>query len=211
LTVLGAIVGAAFAAAAFIQNIMIWLLNKCVDVNEGIANGWNQCVFLMKQAIAKGVIFIIEKMASLNNSVNSAGNALGKAFIDGANIAIRGVNKLIDLINKIPGINIGKVGEATFTPVKADNSYIKQQIDNLNKWVGNAPEKVKLERMGYKDIGSAFQKGNALGEKWQKSITDKFKDTFDISKIAEDAKKKLGLDDLWDKKYGLGNGFGSAG
>ena len=211
LTVLGAIVGAAFAAAAFIQNIMIWLLNKCVDVNEGIANGWNQCVFLMKQAIAKGVIFIIEKMASLNNSVNSAGNALGKAFIDGANIAIRGVNKLIDLINKIPGINIGKVGEATFTPVKADNSYIKQQIDNLNKWVGNAPEKVKLERMGYKDIGSAFQKGNALGEKWQKSITNKFKDTFDISKIAEDAKKKLGLDDLWDKKYGLGNGFGSAG
>ncbi len=34
--------------------------------------------------------FIIEKMASLNDSVNNAGNALGKAFVDGANIAIRG-------------------------------------------------------------------------------------------------------------------------
>ncbi|MFN1808020.1 hypothetical protein ACK2GQ_16230 [Clostridioides difficile] len=43
---------------------MIWLFNSCVAVNEGIANGWNQCVYLMKQAIAKGVIFIIEKMAS---------------------------------------------------------------------------------------------------------------------------------------------------
>ncbi|HBG1563283.1 tape measure protein [Clostridioides difficile] len=211
LTVLGIIVGAVFAAVAAIQNVMIGLLNGCITVNEAIANGWNQCVYFMKQAIAKGVIFIIEKMASLNDSVNSAGNALGKAFIDGANIAIRGVNKLIDLINKIPGINIGKVGEATFTPVKADNSYIKQQIDNLNKWVGNAPEKVKLERMGYKDIGSAFQKGNALGEKWQKSITDKFKDTFDINKMIENAKKKLGLDDLWDDKYGLGDGFGSGG
>ncbi|WP_143475854.1 tape measure protein, partial [Clostridioides difficile] len=116
LTVLGVIVGAVFAAVATIQNIMIGLLNGCIAVNEGITNGWNQCVYLMKQAIAKGVIFIIEKMASLNNSVNNAGNALGKAFIDGANIAIRGVNKLIDLINKIPGINIGKVGEATFTP-----------------------------------------------------------------------------------------------
>ncbi|MFQ4751865.1 hypothetical protein C4U63_03590, partial [Clostridioides difficile] len=108
LTVLGVIVGAVFAAVATIQNIMIGLLNGCIAVNEGITNGWNQCVYLMKQAIAKGVIFIIEKMASLNNSVNNAGNALGKAFIDGANIAIRGVNKLIDLINKIPGINIGK-------------------------------------------------------------------------------------------------------
>ncbi len=211
LTVLGVIVGAVFAAVATIQNIMIGLLNGCIAVNEGITNGWNQCVYLMKQAIAKGVIFIIEKMASLNNSVNNAGNALGKAFIDGANIAIRGVNKLIDLINKIPGINIGKVGEATFTPVKADNSYIKQQIDSLNKWVGDAPEKIKLDRMGYKDIGAEFQKGNALGTKWQNAITDKFKDTFDINKMLEDAKKKLGLDDLWDKKYGLGNGFGSAG
>ncbi|HBF3974272.1 TPA: tape measure protein, partial [Clostridioides difficile] len=206
LTVVGAIVGAVFAAVAAIQNVMIWLLNGCIAVNEAIANGWNQCVFLMKQAIAKGVIFIIEKMASLNDSVNSAGNALGKAFIDGANIAIRGVNKLIDLINKIPGINIGKVGEATFTPVKADNSTIKKQIADLNKWVGDAPEKIKLERMQYKDIGAAFQKGNALGEKWQKSITDKFKDTFDINKMIEDAKKKLGLDDLWDDKYGLGDG-----
>ncbi|HCP7145158.1 TPA: tape measure protein, partial [Clostridioides difficile] len=210
LTALGVIVGAVFAAVAAIQNVMIWLLNGCIAVNEGITNGWNQCVYLMKQAIAKGVIFIIEKMASLNNSVNNAGNALGKAFIDGANIAIRGVNKLIDLINKIPGINIGKVGEATFTPVKADNSYIKQQIDSLNRWVGDAPEKVKLERMGYKDIGAAFQKGNALGTKWQNAITDKFKDTFDINKMLEDAKKKLGLDDLWNKQNPLNNlgGFG---
>ncbi|EGT4711365.1 tape measure protein [Clostridioides difficile] len=210
LTVLGVIVGAVFAAVATIQNIMIGLLNGCIAVNEGITNGWNQCVYLMKQAIAKGVIFIIEKMASLNNSVNNAGNALGKAFIDGANIAIRGVNKLIDLINKIPGINIGKVGEATFTPVKADNSYIKQQIDSLNKWVGDAPEKIKLDRMGYKDIGAEFQKGNALGTKWQNAITDKFKDTFDINKMLEDAKKKLGLDDLWNKQNPLNNlgGFG---
>ncbi|MBY2511819.1 tape measure protein [Clostridioides difficile] len=210
LTVLGVIVGAVFAAVAAIQNVMIWLLNGCIAVNEAIANGWNQCVYLMKQAIAKGVIFIIEKMASLNDSVNNAGNALGKAFVTGANIAIRGVNKLIDLLNKIPGINIGKVGEATFTPVKADNSYIKQQINSLNRWVGDAPEKIKLERMQYKDIGAEFQKGNALGTKWQNAISNKLKDTFDINKMLEDAKDKLGLKDLWDKENPLNNlgGFG---
>ncbi|MCC0671541.1 tape measure protein [Clostridioides sp. ES-S-0145-01] len=211
LTVLGVIVGAVFAAVATIQNVMIGLLNGCIAVNEGIANGWNQCVFFMKQAIAKGVIFIIEKMASLNDSVNSAGNALGKAFVDGANIAIRGVNKLVDLLNKIPGVDIGKVGEATFTPVKADNSTIKKQIADLNKWVGDAPEKIKLDRMGYKDIGAEFQKGNALGTKWQNAISNKLKDTFDINKMLEDAKDKLGLKDLWDKnKYGLDNGIGSS-
>ncbi|MCC0707396.1 tape measure protein [Clostridioides sp. ES-S-0190-01] len=211
LTVLGVIVGAVFAAVATIQNVMIGLLNGCIAVNEGIANGWNQCVFFMKQAIAKGVIFIIEKMASLNDSVNSAGNALGKAFVDGANIAIRGVNKLVDLLNKIPGVDIGKVGEATFTPVKADNSTIKKQIADLNKWVGDAPEKIKLDRMGYKDIGAEFQKGNALGTKWQNAISNKLKDTFDINKMLEDAKKKLGLDDLWNKQNPLNNlgGFGS--
>ncbi|HDX6974765.1 tape measure protein [Clostridioides difficile] len=210
LTALGVIVGAVFAAVAAIQNVMIWLLNGCIAVNEAIANGWNQCVYLMKQAIAKGVIFIIEKMASLNDSVNNAGNALGKAFVTGANIAIRGVNKLIDLLNKIPGINIGKVGEATFTPVKVDNSYIKQQINSLNRWVGDAPEKIKLERMQYKDIGAEFQKGNALGTKWQNAISNKLKDTFDINKMLEDAKDKLGLKDLWDKDNPLNNlgGFG---
>ncbi|HBF4438032.1 TPA: tape measure protein [Clostridioides difficile] len=211
LTALGVIVGAVFAAVAAIQNVMIWLLNGCITVNEGITNGWNQCVYLMKQAIAKCVIFIIEKMASLNDSVNNAGNALGKAFVDGANIAIRGVNKLVDLLNKIPGVNIGKVAEATFTPVKADNSYIQQQINSLNRWVGDAPEKVKLERMGYKDIGAEFEKGNALGTKWQNAISNKLKDTFDINKMLEDAKKKLGLDDLWNKQNPLNNFNGLGG
>ncbi|WP_141248529.1 hypothetical protein, partial [Clostridioides difficile] len=42
-----------------------------------------------------------------------------------------------------------------------------------------------------------FIKGYDVGHQLQ----NKLKDTFDISKIAEDAKKKLGLDDLWDKKY----------
>ncbi|MGX4373770.1 tape measure protein, partial [Clostridioides difficile] len=62
----------------------------------------------------------------------------------------------------------------------------------------------------YKDIGAEFQKGNALGTKWQNAITDKFKDTFDINKMLEDAKKKLGLDDLWNKQNPLNNlgGFG---
>ncbi|HBF1195279.1 TPA: tape measure protein, partial [Clostridioides difficile] len=52
LTVLGIIVGAVFAAVAAIQNVMIGLLNGCITVNEAIANGWNQCVYFMKQAIA---------------------------------------------------------------------------------------------------------------------------------------------------------------
>ncbi|MCU6061146.1 hypothetical protein H3U57_19655, partial [Clostridioides difficile] len=75
---------------------------------------------------------------------------------------------------------------------------------------GDAPEKVKLERMGYKDIGAEFEKGNALGTKWQKSLEKKLKDTFDINKMLEDAKDKLGLKDLWDKENPLNNlgGFG---
>ncbi|MBH9758334.1 hypothetical protein FE545_18845, partial [Clostridioides difficile] len=40
LTALGVIVGAVFAAVAAIQNVMIWLLNGCIAVNEGITNGW---------------------------------------------------------------------------------------------------------------------------------------------------------------------------
>lgn len=64
-------------------------------------------------------------MVLLNDFVNSVGNVFGKVFIDGVNIVIRGVNKLIDLINKILGINIGKVGEVMFMLVKVDNSYIK--------------------------------------------------------------------------------------
>ena len=66
------------------------------------------------------------------------------------------------------------------------------------------PSSLHYDRFNY---GKAWDGGYKFGEKLENNIKDKF----DISKIAEDAKKKLGLDDLWDKKYGLGDGFGSAG
>ncbi|EQF53052.1 hypothetical protein QG9_1517 [Clostridioides difficile CD178] len=61
--------------------------------------------------------------------------------------------------------------------------------------------------MDIKNPFDSYKKGYEVGQ----NLENKLKDAFDINKIAEKAKKDLRLDDLWDKKYGLGDGLGSAG
>ncbi|VII79377.1 tail tape measure protein [Clostridioides difficile] len=88
--------------------------------------------------------------------------------------------------------------------------------DKLQGWTDKVAgeAKIKVERMDPNKLHfDRFNYGKAwdAGYKWGDKLETNIKDKFDISKMAEDAKKKLGLDDLWDKKYGLGDGFGSAG
>ncbi|VIF41649.1 tail tape measure protein [Clostridioides difficile] len=112
------------------------------------------------------------------------------------------MNWLVQQINKIPGIDLPQMKE--FQKV---NTVIGTKTTFKPIQKPPEPKAWKPELVEYKNLKSEFIKGYDVGHQLQ----NKFKDTFDISKIAEKAKKDLGLDDLWDKKYGLGDGLGSAG
>lgn len=73
------------------------------------------------------------------NGLVGLGEGITNCFIDAINFILKGINLIIDALNMIPGVNIGKV--STFE--KADFGV------------------AKLE---YKDIGAAFNKGQGIGE-----------------------------------------------
>lgn len=82
---------------------------------------------------------------------NNFGDMLGAAVIGGVNIAIdaindliksatKGIDGIIDLVNNIPGVNVGKIGQVT--PLKRlDNPYVDRlsaAVDQRNAAVNSA-------------------------------------------------------------------------
>ncbi|HFL3240258.1 TPA: tape measure protein [Clostridioides difficile] len=190
-----------------------WLCAVIYNVIAGIVNAINICVVGIANAFRTGLYAVQCFFIDMANAGLKAGVNLDKAFdkfatnlangiIKAVNIAVKGLNWLVQQINKIPGIDLPQMKE--FQKV---NTVIGTKTTFKPIQKPPEPKAWKPELVEYKNLKSEFIKGYDVGHQLQ----NKLKDTFDINKIAEDAKKKLGLDDLWDKKYGLGDGIGSSG
>ncbi|HEM7410826.1 TPA: tape measure protein [Clostridioides difficile] len=205
--------GTSISAISLVVGAWYWLCAVVYNIISGIVNAINICVVGIANAFRTGLyavqcFFIDMANAGLRSAENLAkgfdkfATNLANGIIKGVNIAVKALNWLVEQINKIPGIELPQMQEfQKINTVIGTNTKFKQ-IQKPPEPKAWKPELVEL-----KNLKSEFIKGYDVGHQLQ----NKLKDTFDISKIAEDAKKKLGLDDLWDKKYGLGDGFGSAG
>ncbi|HFL2485611.1 TPA: tape measure protein [Clostridioides difficile] len=190
-----------------------WLCAVVYNVISGIVNAINICVVGIANAFRTGLyavqcFFIDMANAGLKSAENLAkgfdkfATNLANGIIKGVNIAVKALNWLVEQINKIPGMELPQMQEfQKINTIIGTNTKFKQ----IQK--PPEPKAWKPELAELKNLKSEFIKGYDVGHQLQ----NKLKDAFDINKIAEDAKKKLGLDDLWDKKYGLGNSIGSAG
>ena len=170
---------------------------------EFFVNSFNIVIYNVQLLFYKFQNFVIDSMGDVGGSFDNCATALANAFVSAANIAIKGINGVIKALNLIPGVNIKTIGSLD----KID-SFVKQYKDyqkTLKEPV--KPAEWKAPTMKLKNPVDSFKKGYEVGQ----NLENKIKDAFDINKIAEKAKKDLGLDDLWDKKYGLGDGLGSAG
>ena len=67
---------------------------------------------------------IIVSLGKFVNEAQSAGNALGRMMVAGANIAIGGINKLIAALNKIPNVNIDAAGFASYTGITGEGNEL---------------------------------------------------------------------------------------
>lgn len=190
-----------------------WLCAVVYNIIAGIVNAINICVVEIANIFRTGLYAVQCFFIDMANAGLKAGVNLDKAFdkfatnlangiIKAVNIAVKGLNWLVQQINKIPGLDLPQMKE--FQKV---NTVIGTKTTFKPIQKPPEPKARKTELVEYKNLKSEFIKGYDVGHQLQ----NKLKDTFDISKIAEDAKKKLGLDDLWDKKYGLGDSIGSAG
>ncbi len=199
----GVVVGAFYFLGACIYDVFAGAWNIVMAFAEFFVNSFNIVIYNVQMLFYKFQNFVINAMGDVGGSFDNCATALANAFVSAANIAIKGINGVIKALNLIPGVNIKTIGSLD----KID-SFVKQYKDyqkTLKEPV--KPQDWKAPYMDIKNPFDSYKKGYEVGQ----NLENKLKDSFDINKIAEKAKKDLGLDDLWDKKYGLGDGIGSAG
>ncbi|MBN6007010.1 tape measure protein [Clostridioides difficile] len=199
----GVVVGCFYFLGACIYDVFAAAWNIIMAFAEFFVNSFNIVIYNVQLLFYKFQNFVIDSMGDVGGSFDNCATALANAFVSAANIAIKGINGVIKTLNLIPGVNIKTIGSLD----KID-SFVKQYKDyqkTLKEPV--KPAEWKAPTMKLKNPVDSFKKGYEVGQ----NLENKIKDAFDINKIAEKAKKDLGLDDLWDKKYGLGDGLGSAG
>ncbi|HBF6498859.1 TPA: hypothetical protein KOT12_003784, partial [Clostridioides difficile] len=199
----GVVVGAFYFLGTCIYDVFAGAWNIVMAFAEFFVNSFNIVIYNVQMLFYKFQNFVINAMGDVGGSFDNCATALANAFVSAANIAIKGINGVIKALNLIPGINIKTIGSLD----KVD-SFVKQYKDyqkTLKEPV--KPQDWKAPYMDIKNPFDSYKKGYEVGQ----NLENKLKDTFDINKIAEKAKKDLGLDDIWDKKYGLGDSIGSAG
>lgn len=173
----GIVAGVFFALGAIIYNVFMACYNVIAWFINWFARIWNNPEYAAKLAVGNIAKGILDMCISGVESVDNLATALANAFIWAANKAIGAVNGLIDLLNNLPGVDIGKVDEMTYT-----DSALSDQLNALNNakadidsWIGEKPEgwdNNVLDYGDFKNIGDSFNNGYEWGKNFESSLGD---------------------------------------
>lgn len=136
---------------SLIINVFIGIWNAVITVAEAIANTFLMAVWAVKKAFATFAKAVLGAFAAVADGAANVATAIGNAFIAGANMAIKAINWIIKALNKIPGVNLGTVGEIGAMSYNGGlGSSIRGLADGLDP--GSAPEKVSFAGMKGKGL-----------------------------------------------------------
>ena len=197
----------------FIVSILAMLHNHFVIVAEFFLNVWRNPIYAVKRLFINMIKNIINGFANVVDSTGAVGNAIGTAFIAGANMAIRAINWVISALNKIPGFSLSTMSEIGGGGGVSVGNAIRGFADSFS--AGEEPDNYQtLEKMDIKPVGeilgyanplslasSAFDGTKSLGQ----SAIDKFKDFTNTMAHYDDLARQF------DQQNALGNGAGANG
>ena len=109
--VIAIVVNVAIFIFQFMMSKLEFLYNRLVIFGEFLINVLKHPLYSVMRLVVNFAKLFIERLANIIESAGSAGNAIGQAFIAGANIAIKAINFIIQALNKIPGISLSTVSE----------------------------------------------------------------------------------------------------
>lgn len=157
---------------AFIKNILKNLWNGFASIAEFFMNVWNHPIVSIVGLFTHWVSGVLDNLASMGGGFDKAATFLAKVFVEGANIAIKAVNGLIDTLNKIPGVNIGK-NDLISAPKKVTGigDWFRNQArdaeSSFKEWADKETngEYKHVKRFEMEDLGDAYYKGYDWGSK----------------------------------------------
>lgn len=171
-TVFGDIAGVVVGFLAVAQNACAMIANGFISAGEWIANAWNTMVFNLQTFMYNFAVNAVNAFNSVIDGADKAATSIANAFIAGANKAIQGINWLIEAINKIPGISIGKMGQ-----IGQVGSVVSGRISTSGLVAPTKAAQVSFGRFETQSMGDAwksgFDKGAAWGDTVQNNLADK--------------------------------------
>ncbi|MEG0260758.1 MAG: tape measure protein [Lysinibacillus sp.] len=129
--VIGFIVGLFAALGAYLYNQIANLWNLYAMFAEFLINLFIDPVYAVKKLFYDLAMMVINNMVAMGGSFDAVANALGQAFVTGANMAITAVNWIIEALKSIPGVDIGKIGKLAVSSGSKVSSGIKNFAANL--------------------------------------------------------------------------------
>ena len=159
----GIIAGAFMVLGTVIYNVIAYMWNMWASYIEFFVNAKKDGTYAVKRLLGNLANNALDMATSMIGSFDSAATNLANVFVDGANIAIGAINWIIDALNEIPGVNLGKFGKVTArTSIVADYSNLKGVI---NDWVGEAPADYwEAPKMELKSLSDAWNTGYNWGD-----------------------------------------------
>lgn len=197
----------------FIVSIIAMLHNHFVIFAEFFLNMWRHPIYSAKRLFVNLVKNVINGLANIVDSTGAVGNAIGQAFIAGANMAIRAINAVISALNKIPGFSLSTMSEIGGGGGVSVGNSIRSFADSFS--AGDEPDDYQtLEKMNPQPVGeilgyanpmslatSAFNGTQSLGQ----SAMDKFKDFTSTMGHYDDLARQF------DQQNALAPGSGAGG
>ena len=171
--VIGTIDGLIVGAAAVIYNVFAGIANVFIVLVQTLQNNWAMFVYDALTKISNFAAGAVGAFAGVVRGAENAANAIATAFVNGANIAIGGINKLIEAINHIPGVNIGQVSTlAAPQAIHTASDQIEALSKSLAEFTPDSPTLRAYKQFSYADVGQSFANGKNLGSEWMQGVLD---------------------------------------
>ena len=183
----GIIIGSIATLGAFLINQVGIIWNVVATFIEFFVNVWKHPEYSAKKMFVNLGDMVLDFCISATEGFDEVATNLANAFIKGANLAIKGINWIIEALNKIPGVDIGKMGN--IGEVESITSSLRQTKDSLHKWLGEKPDDYwEAPKFDYISLGGAWDAGYKLGENIDNKISSLFK-----TDKKDESTKDLGL------------------
>lgn len=192
-----------------VRTVLDAIGNNIISVAEWIANTFNDLVYGIQMAFYTMGTMVLKTVGGIADGIfNVINKALG-GISDLINGAIGGVNKFIGLLNGVLDTDLNKIGTVDLklssgatnfgetlqnlikAPTKADKITLGR-MNTAGDYMNNvtmptAPIKKQFERLDYKDLGNAYDKGYELGNSLSLAGSEK------LSSLVDKAKGLAGL------------------
>lgn len=159
----GIIAGVFSMLGAHIYNQVTFIWNLFSALVEFIVNLFiGNFEYNVKRAFVNVANVALDMAMAMTEGFDSAATNLANMFVDGANTAIKAINKVLDALDQIPGIDIGSIGELSHsTSITGDYSNMRSK---MNDWLGDTPADYwEAPKMEMKSYGGAWDTGYDWG------------------------------------------------